>query len=277
MASLPWLATQGSALLPLAFSVGFLYVSLMLGRRLMQWCGAHTGTCTERGVIAVCLGAGVLQFVPFALGVAGLLNVTALRVAAVVAGLLSLFDMRAIAGRAISMARAARTPDTWLVAWILALAPAALMAVLIALTPSLDPDGLAYHLTVPKRWMGTGHLDYLPTYPYSNAPMGMELLFGWAMALAGDSAAKCIHLLLGLLAVVAVYLAGKRLRGPMTGTVAATLFLVGPAGAAAILASHTWREELHSPPLRPPSHGSSGFRAMRAARCRSPPCSQASV
>jgi len=63
----------------------------------------------------------------------------------------------------------------------------------------------------------------------------MELLFGWAMAFAGDSAAKCIHLALGLLAVATIYLAGRRLRGPMTGAVAATVFFVGPAGAVAIL------------------------------------------
>jgi hypothetical protein len=199
-------------------------------------CGASAqGTRAERAVICVCLGAGGLQFVPFALGVAGQFNVTALRIAAVAVSLLAIPDLRAVANSALAMLRTGRRPDNWLVAWVLALSPAVLMAALIALTPSLDADGLAYHLTVPKRWMNSGHFDYLPTYPYSNAPMGMELLFGWAMALAGDSAAKCIHLLLGVLAVAAIYLAGKRLRGPMTGAVPATVFLVGPAGLITIL------------------------------------------
>lgn len=232
MASTPWLTTEGSALLPLAFVVGFLCVSLALGLRLLKMCGASAGgSHAERGVIAICLGAGILQFVPFGLGVAGQFNVTALRIAAVVAALLAVPDLLAAAR---SM-RSLRRPDAWVIAWILALSPAAVMAALAALTPSLDVDGVAYHLTVPKRWMSTGHLDYLPTYPYSNSPMGLDLLFGWAMALAGDTAAKCIHLTLGLLAVAAIYLAGKRLQGPMIGAVAATLFLVAPLGIAGIL------------------------------------------
>jgi hypothetical protein len=232
----PWLATEGSALPTLAVVAAFLALSLAFGRRLTKLCDASfQGTRVERIVICACLGAGVLQFVPFALGVAGQFNITALRIAALVVGLLALPDLFAITRSGLFIFRTWQRPDTWVVAWILALAPAALMATVVALTPSLDPDGLAYHLTVPKRWMAAGHFAYLPTYPYSNAPMGMELLFGWAMAFAGDSAAKCVHLILGLFAVGAIYLAGKRLRGSMTGAVAATLFFVGPAGVAPII------------------------------------------
>lgn len=232
----PSLTTEGSALLPLAFIAAFLLLSVAFGRRLSRLCGASAnGTSVERAVIYAGLGAGALQFVPFALGTAGQLNVTALRIAAVVVGLLLLPDLRALAKSAVASSQSWRWPDSWFLSWVLALSPAVLMAMFIALAPSLDPDGLAYHLTVPKRWIHAGHLEYLPTYPYSNAPMGMELLFGWALALAGDSASKCIHLLLGSLAVAAIYLAGKRLRGPMAGAVPATIFLVGPAGAVAIL------------------------------------------
>jgi hypothetical protein len=228
------LTTEGSALLPLAFIAAYFVLSVALGRRVSRLCGAaQIGTRLERAVIYAALGAGGLQFVPFALGAAGQLNVIALRVAAFVVGVLLLPDLRMVAKSAV--ASSWRWPDRWLLSWAVALSPAVLMAACIALAPSLDPDGLAYHLTVPKRWIHAGHLEYLPTYPYSNAPMGMEMLFAWALALAGDSAAKCIHLLLGCLAVAAIYLAGKRLRGPMAGAVPATIFLVGPAGAVAVL------------------------------------------
>jgi hypothetical protein len=236
MTPLPWLTTEGSALLTLLVTAGFLCLSLAIGRRLLRMCGALTeGTRAERAVICVCLGAGALQFVPFALGVAGAFNVMALRIAAGLVLLLALPDLRAIASSVMQTANTSPRRDNWVVAWVLALSPAALIAALIALAPSLDPDGLAYHLTVPKRWLSLGRLDYLPTYPFSAAPMGMELLFAWAMALAGDSAAKCIHLVMGLSAAAAIYLAGKRLCGRMTGVVPTTLFLVGPGGLAAIL------------------------------------------
>jgi hypothetical protein len=233
MNPIPWLSTDGSGFLPLVFAASFLFVSLALGRRILKLSGAVSeGTDAERGVIAACLGAGALQLVPFALGIVGLFTVTALRVAGLAVCLLLIPDLRAVVMRTLRMVHTWRRSDNWVIAWVVALSPALLMATLVALTPSLDPDGLAYHLTVPKRWLDSGHLDYLPTYPVAVAPMGLELLFAWAMVFAGDSAAKCVHLVLGLLAVAAIYLAGKRLRGHMTGAVAATLFLVGPAGAA---------------------------------------------
>jgi hypothetical protein len=236
MKPMSWLATQGSALFPFLFAVSFLYVSLALGRRVLKLCGASAGgTHAERGVICACLGAGILQFVPFALGIAGQLNVTVLRIAAMVIVICLVPDLFAVGKSARTLFRTWQRPGGWLIAWVVALSPAVLMAALIAFAPSLDPDGLGYHLTVPKRWMASGYLSFLPTYWYSGAPMGMELLFAWAMAFAGDAAAKCIHLTLGLLAVAATYLAGKRLRGPMTGAVPATLFLVGPAGAVGLL------------------------------------------
>jgi hypothetical protein len=236
MTPLPLLTTEGSALAPLVLAAGFFLASLALGVRLLKLLGADSaGARVERAVIAVCLGAGVLQFVPFALGMAGQFNPTALRIAALVVAVLVLPDLRAVVRSALAARSTRQRPDAWLVAWIIALLPAIFMACLIALAPSYDDDGVAYHLTVPKRWMGTGHLEYLPTYPYSNAPMGMDLLFGWAMALAGDSAAKCVHLVLGLSAVAAIYLAGKRLGGAIVGVVPATLFLVGPGGLSGIL------------------------------------------
>jgi hypothetical protein len=141
----------------------------------------------------------------------------------------------AVSVAGIAAFRQQTRPNAWMIAWIIALCPALLLAALVALAPTLDIDGLIYHLTVPKRWMHTGGLDYLPTYPYSNAPMGVEMLFGLAMAFTGDVAAKSLHWALGLVASVSIYLAGRRLAGRMAGAVPATLFLVGPGGAAGLL------------------------------------------
>jgi hypothetical protein len=134
-------------------------------------------------------------------------------------------------------ARAWRRPrlDRWQIAWVLAILPPVIVAFLLALAPTTDPDGLGYHLTVPKRWMASGSLDYLPTYMNSNAPMGMEMLFAFAMSFAGDIGAKCLHFAVGMLAAAGLVLAGRRLYGPMVGRVAATLFLVGPAAIVGLL------------------------------------------
>ncbi len=202
-----------------------------MGRRLLILLGARGAVSpNERGVIAAGLGAGMLQFVPFALGAVGLMTTTSMRIAVGVLFIAAAADLRAVALSVVALLRRRTYPDSWTIVWLIALSPALLMAGLVALAPTLDPDGLAYHLTVPKRWMQTGWLDYLPTYPYSNAPMGVEMLFGLGMAFCGDVAAKCIHYVLGVVAAAAIYLAGKRLSGRMVGAVVATLFLVGPGG-----------------------------------------------
>ncbi len=233
---MPWLATDVSSLVSFVIALAILWLSLALGRRVLIVLGASGETSiTEQAVIALGVGAGVLQFVPFALGLAGFLTPTSLRLAFAVIFLAAATDLRAVAAGLIAAARHAERPSPWMLAWLIALSPALMIAVLFAFAPSIDPDGLGYHLTVPKRWMSTGRLDYLPTYPYSNAPMGVEMLFAIGLALSGDVAAKCIHCGLGFTAIAAIYLTGKRLSGPMAGAVPATLFLIGPGGAAAIL------------------------------------------
>lgn len=233
---MPWLATDGSSIFPALFAIAFLWLSLALGRRILIILGANAEISPiERGMIATGLGAGLLQFVPFALGTVGLLSTTALTIAIGAIFLAAAADLRAVGLAAINFIRGFTRPSGWTIAWLVALTPALLAAALVALSPSTDPDGLSYHLTVPKRWMHTGSLDYLPTYPYSNAPMGAQMLFAIGMAFAGDVAAKCIHYTLGLAAVAAIYLTGLRLSGRMAGAVPATLSLVGHGGLAIVM------------------------------------------
>jgi hypothetical protein len=229
--------TAPGAAVPLLFAVAFWLLSLAVGRRLLRALGASaddTGVA-ERGVVATVLGAGVLQFVPFALGSFGRLTPNGLRWALVAVAVALARDVAAVVAAAWRCFRSIQRPPGWLIAWGVALSPVVLLATLLAVTPTLDPDGLGYHLTVPKRWLAAGSLSYLPTYPYSNAPMGMELLFTFGLAVAGDSAAKCVHLVLGLVGVAGLYMAGKRIGGRAAAAIAAAAFLVGPAAAGPLM------------------------------------------
>jgi hypothetical protein len=233
---MPWLTTEGSPLLPVLFAVSFLWLSLAVGRRLLIVLKvSQQGSRAERGIIATALGAGVLQYLAFGLGAVGALRVGSLRVAVGVVAVLIARDAWAVALAVSRWFRQRSKPKPWLIAWAAALLPVLVIAGLLALVPTIDPDGLSYHLTVPKRWLQSGSLEYLPTYPYSNAPMGVEMLYTLALAFAGDAAAKCLHFMFGTLGAIGLYLAGKRLKGPITGAVAATLFLVGPVGVSSVL------------------------------------------
>ncbi len=233
---MPWLVTTGPALLYAgAFGIGFVLLALGLGRRLLLWLGANAvASPLERGALALAAGAGALQLVAFALGAFGALSLTSLRLATVVLSLAVARDIWAVLRRLRDMSKGAPRP-AWLTAWLVALIPGLLLALLSALTPTIDPDGMGYHLTVPKRWLGLGSLAYLPTYPYSNTPMGVEMLFTLGLAWAGDAAAKLIHFLLGLGAALSVYVAAKRLSTGVLPALAVTLLLFGPFGLAPLM------------------------------------------
>ena len=232
---MPSLATTVSPVLPPLFVAAVLWLCLAIGRRLLVWLGASSSATTgERAIVALAAGVGALQLLPFTLGLAGVLGVRGIRLATAALAVAAARDLVAIAR---STAPGWRRPrlDGGQIAWVLALLPAVIVAFLLALAPTTDPDGLGYHLTVPKRWMASGSLLYLPTYMNSNAPMGMEMLFAVAMAFVGDIGAKLLHFALGVFAAAGLVLAGRRLYGSMVGRVAATLFLVGPAGIIGLL------------------------------------------
>src|SRR3954470_1667253 len=207
---MPSLVTTGIPILwgP-GFLLAFVVLGLAIGRRCLIWLGVTQGSRVERGIVAFALGSGTLQLVPLALGTFGLLGVRAVWAALALVTLLASYDLLRVllaARDLLGHLKASRFP-----LWTLALAPGLVAACLLALTPTLDADGLGYHLTVPKRWLASGSLSYLPTYPNSNMPMGVEMLFTLALAVSGDAAAKILHYALGVSGAIALYLAGLRL------------------------------------------------------------------
>jgi hypothetical protein len=232
----PLFVTTGSAIVSATvFAILFVWVSLALGRCVSRWLGvsAADGSVAERGVVALALGVGVLEFVPLTLGATGLLSVQAVRIAVVALALLAVRDLTAVGARVLALVKHPKRPaDGWFILWLLALVPGLVIAYLLAVTPALDPDGLGYHLTVPKRWLHLGSLAYLPTYTFSNMPMGMELLFAIGMSFVGDAGAKLLHFCLGSAGTIGVFLAGRRLHSPIVGAVAVAFYLFGPFGVA---------------------------------------------
>ncbi|HEX2674842.1 MAG TPA: hypothetical protein VHM25_28395, partial [Polyangiaceae bacterium] len=209
---MPALVTTGPSILTsFAFAALILILSVALGQRLARWLGVvGHASFSEWLVVAASLGAGALQLIPFMLGVTRSLSVPAIRVAVGVLTLLLLPDLISLARKAWQARLRWEKPSPAQLALIAALLPALGVAALLAATPTIDPDGLGYHLTVPKLWLQSGSLRYLPTYPYSNTPMGVEMLFTIALAIAGDAAAKLLHFTLGVWGAVGLFLAGRR-------------------------------------------------------------------
>ena len=195
----------------------------------------RSATTAERLVIAAAIGFGVLQFGPFLLGVLGILSPTSVRVMLAVLGVVALIDVPALFADARELWSGRRRLAAWEWVWLALLVVPLVFSFFIALAPSFDPDGVGYHLTAPKQWLELGSLEFLPTFTYTNGPMGTEMLYTTALAVVGDSGAKLIHLVTALLAAVGIYQLGARVRSVMVGRIACTLFLLGPLGIYGII------------------------------------------
>jgi len=73
-----------------------------------------------------------------------------------------------------------------------------------ALAPPLKFDALVYHLTLPQAYLDAGRIVYLPGIMYWGMPQITEMLYTWAMALAGAEAAVVLGWMIGLLSMVGI-------------------------------------------------------------------------
>src|SRR4051812_45677878 len=117
---MPLFVTGGAASFEATlFVLAFLLASVGIGSRLLRVLGVREDRLiVERTVVAVLLGAGALQLVPFLLGATSLLSAKALAGALAVVGLIALPDAWA-AVRACRRALAGATRERWFFFWLL--------------------------------------------------------------------------------------------------------------------------------------------------------------
>ena len=97
-----------------------------------------------------------------------------------------------------------------------------------ALAPETEYDALWYHLELPRQWLLAGRpVDNVTEY-VSLYPMGFDLLFGMALAFGSDSAARLIHWICLVLAMILLVRAVHRLADQDSGWLAAAIFAAIP-------------------------------------------------
>ncbi len=84
---------------------------------------------------------------------------------------------------------------------------AALMALVGVLTPSdmNEWDSLAYHLAVPKLWIESGQIEFIPYIHHSNFPFAVDNLYIWGLQWGGQSGAKAFQFAFYLAGMAAVF------------------------------------------------------------------------
>jgi hypothetical protein len=75
------------------------------------------------------------------------------------------------------------------------------LTLIVSLAPPVKYDALVYHLALPQAYLQAGRIRYMPQIMFWGMPQTGEILYTWAMALAGYQAASVMSWLFGLLAV----------------------------------------------------------------------------
>lgn len=220
------------------FVVILMWIAAGIGVRVLAWLRVpRNGVCALEWVLyAVLMGLGTLEMASFLLGAVGVLKPPAVWMMLGVMAVLAAPGCCTVARCAWLAARRWKpmqlTRWEWALATLMSVALCA--AMLRAVAPCIDPDGLAYHLAAPKRWLQMESLGYLPGMIHTNSPMGVEMLFTLPLAVWSDTAAKLIHFALGVFACVAVGRLGYYLGGRTTAVAATGMFALGVPQYAAI-------------------------------------------
>lgn len=203
-----------------------LLASWTCGALLLARTRTMFASTVERGVFELALGAGAFSYICLGLAFARLYR------PGVVAPLSIVLAAAGVVLLAFRSRRFSLTIPAPVHAREAALAACAVVACAFALAGALAPetefDALWYHLWLPARWLASGRpVDVITEY-VSLYPLTWELLFGAAMIIGGDVAAKLLHFACLLLIAVTVALFSKRWFARASGVAAAALAVGAP-------------------------------------------------
>lgn len=180
-------------------------------------------TYLERAAIAFALGSGLLGWLVFPLGVAGLLD------KAVLGGLLVIG-----AGGVWFLGRPppgtfAGRPDRIAVVLIVLLLTAAVFNLLYALSPPGEADTLGYHFSLPKQFLAAGRIEFVPRIVDGAVPMLVNMTYLPALALGGEGALMLWTMVTGWAAVAMLYVLCRRHLDRTWSLAVGLVFMTTPA------------------------------------------------
>lgn len=135
----------------------------------------------ERAVTAFIIGMGILGWLMFFLGIAGLFNTVAVTVLLV----LGAFGLFMLARPHVSIGAAYSTTEKLLLA---ALALALALDVLEGLSPPADADTMAYHFALPKLLWQEGRLIFIPRAVEGATPLLLHMTYLSVLGYGGEMA-----------------------------------------------------------------------------------------
>jgi len=215
--------------LSIAHWLAFLLVASSAGYWLLRKLAPPGLSELENVLFASALGLGQMAYLAFGLGLSGLLYPAALDGLVIATAFLTEPDLRQLTGLLRSLIRGLRA---WLKsgpplrpASVAVMGLIALSALIHALGPAWDYDGLMYHLPGPTYFLANHRI--LPNLEnwYVNGPFTVEMLFTYGLAHGDVVFAKLIHYALGWLYVTSAAAVARRWLGTREAWLSAVILM----------------------------------------------------
>ncbi|PKO14644.1 hypothetical protein CVU37_14210 [candidate division BRC1 bacterium HGW-BRC1-1] len=183
-----------------------------VGRFVLDRVGPSAMNTAERWAFSFATGFLAVGLLVFLLGLAGGARPWVMGIVLALLGVAALASHRSLLQDLRSLPPVWRSGSRPLARNIVAVALLllAIFAVLIALTPPIQSDGMRYHLGAPQEFLKAGRILYLPSNAFSNFPFLPEMHYLIALGVGAPEASQLMHLL--CMFAVAVALIGAIMR-----------------------------------------------------------------
>ena len=216
-ASLRWLFVQDAA--SVAAAALFILLCAALGLGLSRRLG------DKSAALAIPLGLGILGTAVFLLGVAGFYQASAFEWLVALAALAAWLGLpsgpRLTPGRRLQL-------SLWTAVCAVALLCSARHALLLGLAPPTEWDVIAYHLAIPKIYLGLDGIRELPWLMHSHWPHLMEILYGLPLAAGRLEVPALLHAGAFCALIALVVVAAKEAWGELEAWTAAAVLAAQP-------------------------------------------------
>ncbi|MEJ2596696.1 MAG: glycosyltransferase family 39 protein [Anaerolineales bacterium] len=215
------------------FALGLLvFVELLaisIGRKIFRFLKIQNLSLLENLVFCSSLGMGIIAYGIFILGLSGLYRPVFMVAWLIFIGIIARKEIIEVLSRiptwfnrSINLPKKLNFGRKILLLISLSIL---FFALLQALTPVWDYDGLMYHLEGPRLFLDAGRIYPLKVIYQADGPLLIEMLFALGIGLGVDIFSKLLHLFFATLLILGTFTFGRRYLGQHKGWIPASILL----------------------------------------------------
>jgi hypothetical protein len=218
-------------------------LAISIGRKIFHFLKIQNLSHLENLVFCSSLGMGIIAYGIFILGLAGLYRPVFMVAWLIFVGIIARKEIIEVFNRIpiwfMHSINLLKTLNFGRKALLLISLSILFFALLQALAPVWDYDGLMYHLEGPRLFLNAGRIYFLGVNFQADGPLLIEMLFALGIGLGVDIFSKVLHLFFAFLLILGTFTFGRRYLGQHKGWIPASILfgiplLIYLAGSASI-------------------------------------------